>query len=552
MTSKPTNQPVEAPLVFDAPDNADWHSTCDVLVVGLGAAGAATAISACEAGANVQVVDRQGLGGATARSGGIIYAGGGTVHQQKAGYEDTPDEMFNYLRQETGDAVSETTLRRFCADSRDLIGWLESIGVSFDSDVPPPKTSYPKDGCYLYFSGNEKIRPFADAAKPAPRGHRVRDKGLSGGRLFSLLRARVDALGIPVMAPASVRRLITNNAGAVIGAEVHRIPPNSSACRQYRRLTRIAEAIHNFAPGPADWLRHKALQLELTKAETLHIRATRGVTLTTGGFIFNPDMVAQHTPAYVGNMRIGTAGCDGSGIRLGQSVGGAADRLHKASAWRFINPPQALTHGAVVDERGKRFCHEGAYGARLGVAMCEDHNGKAWLILDKSLRRAALRQCLFGRLWAFQSLPAIVIMLFAKRARTVSALARRVGIAVEPLAATINHYNVCARGEDADPHCKSGAELQAIETAPFYALNISAHNPLFPCATLTLGGLRVDETSSAVLDADNQHVEGLYAAGRAAVGIASNNYVSGLSLADCLWSGRRAGAAIAARPHTTT
>ena len=33
--------------------------------------------------------------------------------------------------------------------------------------------------------------------------------------------------------------------------------------------------------------------------------------------------------------------------------------------------------------------------------------------------------------------------------------------------------------------------------------------------------------------------------GRAAVGIASNSYVSGLSLADCLWSGRRAGRAAA-------
>lgn len=33
----------------------------------------------------------------------------------------------------------------------------------------------------------------------------------------------------------------------------------------------------------------------------------------------------------------------------------------------------------------------------------------------------------------------------------------------------------------------------------------------------------------------------LYAAGRAAVGICSNSYVSGLSLADCVFSGRRAG-----------
>lgn len=40
-----------------------------------------------------------------------------------------------------------------------------------------------------------------------------------------------------------------------------------------------------------------------------------------------------------------------------------------------------------------------------------------------------------------------------------------------------------------------------------------------------------------------ESVPGLYAAGRAAVGLASNHYVSGLALADCIWSGRRAGRA---------
>jgi len=40
---------------------------------------------------------------------------------------------------------------------------------------------------------------------------------------------------------------------------------------------------------------------------------------------------------------------------------------------------------------------------------------------------------------------------------------------------------------------------------------------------------------------DGTPVPGLYAAGRTAVGLCSNSYVSGLSLADCVFSGRRAG-----------
>jgi 3-oxo-5alpha-steroid 4-dehydrogenase len=58
--------------------------------------------------------------------------------------------------------------------------------------------------------------------------------------------------------------------------------------------------------------------------------------------------------------------------------------------------------------------------------------------------------------------------------------------------------------------------------------------------------LRVDEETGQVLTADDTPVSGLYAAGRTAVGICSNSYVSGLSLADGVFSGRRAGAHAAA------
>jgi 3-oxo-5alpha-steroid 4-dehydrogenase len=58
---------------------------------------------------------------------------------------------------------------------------------------------------------------------------------------------------------------------------------------------------------------------------------------------------------------------------------------------------------------------------------------------------------------------------------------------------------------------------------------------------LTRGGLVVAEDSGRVRRADGTTVPGLYAAGRSAVGLCSRSYVSGLSLADCVFSGRRAG-----------
>ena len=58
-----------------------WDREFDVVVVGFGAAGSAAALEARSQGAQVLVIDRFGGGGSTARSGGVVYAGGGSAHQ---------------------------------------------------------------------------------------------------------------------------------------------------------------------------------------------------------------------------------------------------------------------------------------------------------------------------------------------------------------------------------------------------------------------------------------------------------------------------------------
>ncbi|MDX5317759.1 MAG: FAD-dependent oxidoreductase, partial [Actinomycetes bacterium] len=75
-------------------------TTHDVVIVGYGIAGVTAAIEAAEAGARVLALDRGYGGGATALSGGIVYAGGGTRYQKAASVRDTPENMYEYLRQE--------------------------------------------------------------------------------------------------------------------------------------------------------------------------------------------------------------------------------------------------------------------------------------------------------------------------------------------------------------------------------------------------------------------------------------------------------------------
>ena len=91
----------------------------DVIVVGFGAAGAAAATQAADEGARVLVLDRGYDDGATALSGGIGYAGGGTRYRKAAGVDDDPDNMVRYLQHEVRGAVTNETLRKFCEQPSD-------------------------------------------------------------------------------------------------------------------------------------------------------------------------------------------------------------------------------------------------------------------------------------------------------------------------------------------------------------------------------------------------------------------------------------------------
>ena len=104
----------------------------------------------------------------------------------------------------------------------------------------------------------------------------------------------------------------------------------------------------------------------------------------------------------------------------------------------------------------------------------------------------------------------------------------------------VEKYNQAARSQSSCEFGKAASDVKELK-GPFHIMDISIDSKLAPLTTLTLGGLVVNEETGEVLNQDNQEIKGLYAAGRTAVGICSNIYVSGLSIADCIFSGRRIG-----------
>jgi 3-oxo-5alpha-steroid 4-dehydrogenase len=538
-------------------DSKGWDAEADVIVVGFGGAGACATLEAVSQGASVLALDRFHGGGATAASGGVIYAGGGTPYQTAAGYEDTAREMYEYLKQEVGEGVmSDETLRRFCEGSADDIRWLENMGVPFEGSLCPFKTSYPTDDYYIYWSGSETNGTYRVKAKPAPRGHRAKGKGISGLALFRQLEKTVrNNKNVQVRCQTQVLGLIKGEDERIIGVYGRSIPSRSIFLKRlHGGITRINAKASTYLPSIGKLLDNLAAVIMKLSARSYSARARKGVILAAGGFIFNKRMVRQHNAAYEKCLPLGTYADDGSGIALGESVGGITSNMDKMSVWRFYVPPEALMQGVLVSKEGRRICSEDLYGGKQGDCIVSEADGYAYLIFDSktcSEAKGHFRdQCAF-----FQKLTMIpMVFISRKKASSFAELAHKIGISSEGLEVTMKQYNQIANSGQPDPLGKVPERFVAQDTPPFYALDcslpgLSLTSFGIPPAAITLGGLVVNEETGQVKRADGSSINGLYAAGRTAVGLCSNVYfASGSSIADCVFAGRRAGLHAAKQP----
>lgn len=156
----------------------------DVIIVGGGGAGLAAGIMARQAGASVMVLEADTkLGGATALSGGVVYACNTSI-QKAQGIEDSPDAMFDYMMTLAGWDTYPANMRILCEQSGPAVEWLLELGVEFP---------------YLVCSGVETV----------PRGH------CSTGVADALINA-AGVAGVEYALGTRVEKLLTEN-GRVTG-----------------------------------------------------------------------------------------------------------------------------------------------------------------------------------------------------------------------------------------------------------------------------------------------------------------------------------------------
>ncbi|HEU4361294.1 MAG TPA: FAD-binding protein [Mycobacterium sp.] len=474
----------EIPATVNASEVSSWSDEIDVVVLGFGIGGGCAAVSAAAAGARVLVLERAvAAGGTTAMAGGHFYLGGGTAVQQATGHPDSPAEMYKYLVAVSREPEHDK-IRAYCDGSVEHFNWLEDLGFQFERSYYPEKAVIQPNTEGLMFTGNEKVWPFKEQAVPAPRGHKVPVPGDTQGAklVIDLLLKRAENLGVEIRYETGATALITDESGTVTGV-------------MWKRFT-----------------------------ETGAVKA-KSVVIAAGGFVMNPDMVAQYTPKLAAKpFVLGNTYDDGLGIRMGVSAGGATKHMDQAFVTAPAYPPAILLTGVIVNKFGQRFVTEDSYHSRTSGFVMDQPDSAAFLIVDEAhLRR-----------------PQVPLVPFIDGWETVPEMEAALGIPEGNLVATLDRYNsYAAWGEDPDFH-KQPEFLAPQDNGPWGAFDLSLGKAMY--AGFTVGGLATSVDGQVLRD-DGSVIPGLYAVGACAANIAQDGkgYASGTQLGEGSFFGRRAG-----------
>src|SRR5690348_15034002 len=435
------NQPRSViPDLLPASALADAAERYDVVVAGFGIAGGCAALEAARAGARVLLLERAAVpGGTTCMAGGHFYLGGGTAVQRATGHEDSAEEMYRYLVA-TSKEPEHDKIRAYCEGSVEHFGWLEALGFAFERSYFPGKAVIQPGTEGLMFTGNEKVWPFREQARPAPRGHKVPVPGDTGGAslVMNLLRDRIAEAGVEVRYETGASALVGGESGGVVGL---------------------------------GWT---------SFGDTGVVRAGATV-IAAGGFVMNPAMVASYTPALSNPklIALGSTYDDGLGIRLGMSAGADVRHMDEPFITAPFYPPPVLITGLIVNSRGERFVAEDSYHARTSQFVMEQPGSAAYLIVDS----------------AHMEQPQMPLVPFLDGYETVAEMetgqamaAAGLGMPAGSLVKTLARYNRhAALGQDPDFR-KGAGWLAPQDQAPWAVFDLRLGHALY--AGFTLGGLR--------------------------------------------------------------
>ncbi len=431
--------------------------TTDVVVVGYGPAGAAAAIAAHDAGAEVVVLESTDSGG-----GNALYSGGFLL--------DVPGAAcVEHLRALCFGRTDPDVLETYASGLHVLPAWLESIGA--ETHVFSPRTgrlpaSFPS---WPSFPGGASIT------------YRVVSggEGRRGAALWRQLDAAVSERNVPVRCRTPVTQLILADGGVtgVVTAEGDAVLARGGvvlACGGFEADAGLADSYLPLATtAPVGHLGNTGAGLRLAQSVDADLWHMYGFF---GWFAFQ-------TPEFASSFAIDFFG---------------ASHLY-------------------VDAEGRRFADETGYEVHdrlraLGTYLPRNSNRPclpAWAVFDEPARLAGPLNGLLGTpnnySWSRDN-SAEVERGWIVSASNVAELAHRIGVDPRVLTETMDEYNAAARGGADSRFARSPDTLVPLDTARLYAIKT------WPAVAGTTGGPRHD-SAARVLRPGGLPILGLHAAG---------------------------------------
>ncbi len=468
---------------------ADYET--DVLVVGYGGAGAISAVTACDAGAKVTIIEKLDKGGGATRlsSGGIFVA---------------KDKSFaDYLYHISQKKTPKDVMDVYAEKDMTLIEDMEAFGIPISywkGNSQEVSVSYPPLGrpSWPKVRGGDIIRVHATDPDEKPVDPEVWEKMTNNERVWAVgrtygvpywnaVKAVTESRDIDIQYNVRAKELIQNEKGEVVGL--------------------IAEK----------------------DGKQVVYKANKAVIMCTGGFASIEHMKSNYLYApfvYLGTNDFAT----GDGLIMCQKAG--ARMWHMSAvcgqiAFKAPEVDQAFQVRAVdeafvwVDKTGKRYVNEVKevlHNAWRNASLFDPHtnmeDGLDWprvpvyMIFDESMRKKAPISRDWrpngDYKWSLDNSEEIK-RGWIIQADTLEELAQKVGMEPSTLELTIAKFKeACRTGED--EFGRDPKTMKPIHNAPFYAM------PCVPCLISTCGGPEHDK-ESRVVDYDGNPIPRLYAVG---------------------------------------
>jgi succinate dehydrogenase/fumarate reductase flavoprotein subunit len=562
--------------------NSNWDQQFDLIVLGGGAGGMATALVAALEGLKTLVIERTDkVGGTAATSAGTIWIPGNR-QSIEAGWPDAPSAAARYLDRLIGAPDTEGMRAAYLATGPDMVDYLHSKSeVRFNPSGKHPDYN-DMEGAAVYgrtlypqlFDGRRLGEDFVRVRPPVPE-FLIFGGMMAGKEDVPRLINRFRSPGNFLHATKLLLRYLKDRISYPRGTRL--VMGNALVARLFFSLKKNSVPVM-FESEVKELIRDG---VEVTgvvvqsREKSLRLRAKRGVVIATGGYGHNPTLREQLMPAPTPKHTMACFGNTGGGIELALRHGAHVDReanspggfwvpvsvTRRPDGSRGLFPHLLLDRAKpgliAVNSLAQRFVNEGSSYHDFVQGMYEANKKASSIPAYLICEAGFIEKYGLGSIYpGTKDLKRYVESGYVVVARTIEELARMLKLDAKSLSATVLRYNQLARnGKDLD-FGKGDTELNRfngdpeaqhpclapIEKGPFVALEV------WPAEIATSAGLRTN-TDAQVLDSQNRVIEGLYAVGNDMASVMAGTYPGpGTTLGPALTFGYRAAMHAAGRP----